>query len=175
MLRSPLSCALLFAAACAMPGIARAAKPESLGSFQNWAAYTTDSGDAKVCYALSKPTSSEPRKARRDPIFFLINDWPARKAKGEPEVVPGYGYKDGSDVTVQVGSDKFTLFTKNEGGTGGAWVEAQADEERLVRAMKGGSEAVVTGTSKRGTVTRDTYSLSGFADALAKADQACGM
>ncbi|HEY3778421.1 MAG TPA: invasion associated locus B family protein [Rhizomicrobium sp.] len=175
MFRSRPSCALLLAAACAAPGLARAAQPEILGSFKNWTAYTTDAGDAKVCYALSKPLSSEPRKARRDPIFFLINDWPGRKAKGEPEVVPGYEYKDGSDVTVQIGSDKFALFAKNEGGAGGAWVEAQADEERLVKAMKVGSEAVVTGTSKHGTVTRDTYSLSGIADALAKADQACGM
>ena len=53
-------------------------------------------------------------------------------------------------------------------------MEAQADEERLVNAMKTASEAVVTGTSKRGTVVRDTYSLSGFADALDKAQAACG-
>lgn len=175
MPRPRLTCALLLTAAFAAPGLARAAQPEILGSFRNWTAYTTQAGDSKVCYALAKPVSSEPRKARRDAIFFLINDWPGRKARGEPEIVPGYQYKDGSDVAVQIGPDKFTLFTKNEGGAGGAWVEAQADEERLVSAMKAGSEAVVSGTSKRGTVTRDSYSLAGFGDALAKADQACGM
>lgn len=175
MSRFRLSCVLLVATVSAVPSLVRAAQPQLLGSFKNWSAYTTDAGDAKVCYALSKPTSSEPQRARRDAIYILVNDWPARKAKGEPEVVPGYEYKEGSDVTVQVGSDKFTLFTKNEGGSGGAWVEAQADEERLVSAMKSGSDATVTGTSKHGTVTRDTYSLSGFADALAKSDQACGM
>ncbi|MGH6888799.1 MAG: invasion associated locus B family protein [Rhizomicrobium sp.] len=175
MPRSGTFCALFLAATCAVPEFAHAAQPELLGSFKNWAAYTTDAGDSKVCYALSKPVSSKPVKARRDPIFFLINDWPGRKAKGEPEVVPGYEYKDGSDVTVEIGPDKFTLFTKNEGGAGGAWVEAQADEERLVQAMKAGSQAIVSGTSKRGTITRDTYSLSGFGEALAKAHQACGM
>lgn len=175
MLQIRLSCAVLIAAACTVPGFAQAAQPELIGSFRNWTAYSTDAGDAKVCYALAKPVSSQPRKARRDPIYFLVNDWPARKAKGEPEVVPGYEYKDGSDATIEIGSDKFTLFTKNEGGAGGAWVEAQADEERLVQAMKAGSQATVTGTSKHGTVTHDTYSLAGFGDALAKADQACGM
>jgi hypothetical protein len=41
--------------------------------------------------------------------------------------------------------------------------------------MKAASQAVVTGTSKRGTVTRDTYSLAGFGDALQKAHDACTM
>jgi hypothetical protein len=169
-----LSCAILMIAAVFAPGLAQAA-PQVLGTFQSWAAYTTQAGDSKVCYALSRPTSMEPRKVKRDPTFFLINDWPGRKAKGEPEIVPGYQYKDGSDVTVEIGANKFTFFTKNDGGAGGAWVEAQADEERLVDAMKAAPEAIVSGTSKRGTVTRDTYSLAGFGDALEKAHQACTM
>jgi hypothetical protein len=171
---SRLSGVILFAAAAVAPQIAGAA-PQVLGTFQSWAAYATQAGDAKVCYALSKPTSLEPRKVKRDPTFFLINDWPGRKAKGEPEIVPGYQYKDGSDVTVEIGGGKFTFFTKNDGGAGGAWVEAQADEQRLIDAMKTAPEAVVTGTSKRGTLTRDTYSLAGFGDALAKAHEACAM
>jgi hypothetical protein len=146
-----------------------------LGTFKNWSAYETGTGDAKVCYALSRPTQSEPAKIKRDPPFFLLNDWPSRRAKGEPEIVPGFQYKDGSSVTAQLGADTMTFFTKNDGGAGGAWVEAQSDEERLVNAMKVASEAVVTGTSKRGTVVRDTYSLTGFSDALDKAHQACGM
>ncbi|HEY6578138.1 MAG TPA: invasion associated locus B family protein [Rhizomicrobium sp.] len=177
MISLRLPCMLLSGAIALAPSLATAAgpQPEMLGVFKNWAAYTTGAGDAKVCYALSRPTSSEPRKARRDPIYFLINDWPGRKAKAEPEIVPGYQYKDGSDVAVQLGADKFTFFTKNEDGAGGAWVEAQADEQRLVEAMKNASEVVVTGTSKRGTETRDTYSLAGLSEALDKAHQSCGM
>jgi hypothetical protein len=177
MMRRRLLLLLLSGAALFAPSLAVAAGPlpELLGGFKNWAAYSTGTGDAKVCYALSRPVSSEPKKARRDPIYFLINDWPGRKAKAEPEIMPGYQYKDGSDVTVDVGSAKFTFFTKNEEGAGGAWVEAQADEERLVEAMKTAPEAVVTGTSKRGTVTHDTYSLAGLPDALDKAHAACAM
>ncbi|HEY3637816.1 MAG TPA: invasion associated locus B family protein [Rhizomicrobium sp.] len=169
-----LSCALLTTAAFLAPGIGHAA-PQNIGAFQNWAAYSTDAGAGKVCYALSRPTSTEPKKLHRDAAFFLINDWPGRKAKGEPEIVPGFQYKDGSAVTVQIGAGQFSFFTRNDGNAGGAWVEAQADEQRLVDAMKTAPEAVVTGTSKRGTTIRDTYSLAGFADALAKAHQACTM
>ena len=149
------------------------AAPTPLGSFQSWSAYETGDGDGQVCYALSKPTSTEPAGIKRDPAFILINDWPARHAKAEPEIVPGFQYRDGSSVTAQMGNETITFFTKNDGDQGGAWVEAQADEERLVTAMKTAAEAVVTGTSKRGTAVRDTYSLAGFADALGKAQAAC--
>jgi hypothetical protein len=166
--------ALPLAAVMLAPWSAVAAQPALLGSFKSWSAYESGAGDSKVCYALSRPTASDPAKIKRDPAFILINDWPARHAKAEPEIVPGFQYKDGSSVTVQLGSETITFFTKNDGGVGGAWVEAQADEERLVSAMKTASEAVVTGSSRRGTMVRDTYSLAGFADALDKAQAACG-
>jgi len=169
--------AALLGAGTLAPSLASAASPQSeiLGSFKSWSAYTTGSGDAKVCYALSRPVSSEPKKIKRDPTYFLINDWPGRKAKAEPEIVPGYQYKEGMGVTAEVGADKFSFFTKNEGGAGGAWVEAEADEARLIDAMKSATEMTVTGISKRGTSTHDTYSLAGLSDALDKVHQTCGM
>ena len=41
--------------------------------------------------------------------------------------------------------------------------------------MKRGAQIVVTGTSQRGTVTHDTYSLAGLSDALDKIHESCGM
>jgi hypothetical protein len=151
-----------------------AAAPTPLGTFKSWSAYETGDGDSKVCYVLAKPASTQPAGIKRDPAFFLINDWPARHARAEPEIVPGFQYRDGSNVTAQLGGDAVTFFTRNDGGQGGAWVEAQSDEERLVSAMKTAPEAVVSGTSRRGTTVRDTYSLAGFAEALDKAQAACG-
>lgn len=170
-----LACTALAAAGlfAAVPAMADA--PVKLGTFKNWSALTSGSGDTKVCYALSAPKMMEPTKVKRDPAYMLINDWPGRKAKSEPEIVPGYQYKDGSKVTVEIGEDKFEFFTKNDGGVGGAWVEQQADETRLVDAMRRGAEVIVTGISKRGTMTRDTYSLAGLSDALDKIHEACGL
>ena len=157
----------------ALPAAAEA--PEKLGEFRAWTAYSSGAGDSKVCYALSKPKMSEPTKIKRDAVYFLINDWPGRKAKSEPEIVPGYEYKDKSMVTAEVGSSKFEFFTKNEGTAGGAWLEQQPDEERLVEAMRKSAEVIVIGTSKKGTQTRDTYSLAGLSDALDKVHGACGL
>src|SRR3954467_1941478 len=96
--------------------------PSPLGSFHDWSAYARGTGDTKVCYALAEPKMKEPTRAKRDPVYFLINDWPARRSKAEAEIVAGYPYKDGSSVTVQVGTAKFSFFTKNAGSAGGAWV-----------------------------------------------------
>ena len=158
---------------CAFGAAHAADNPTLLGSSRDWSAYTYGSGSAKTCYALSKPKSVEPAKAKRDPIYFLISNWPGRRVKGEPEVVPGYQYKAGSTVTAEIGADKFTFFTQNEGGAGGAWVQNPADEQRLINAMRAGSQMIVTGISQRGTMTRDTYSLAGISAALDQVAQAC--
>jgi hypothetical protein len=151
------------------------ADPLQLGTFQSWTAFVNGTGDNKSCYVIARPQSSEPAKVKRDPIAFLITDWPARKAKAEPEAVPGYQYKEGSVVTAQVGSDKFDFFTKNDGGQGGAWVQKTVDEARLVSALRANGQMIVTGISKRGTMTHDTYSLGGISDAIDKIHAACGM
>ena len=86
----------LLCRACALSGhfCPAAARPmprqPCSATFKDWSAYTTGTGERKVCYALSKPVASDRRSIKRDPIYFLINDWPGRKAKAEPEIVPGY-------------------------------------------------------------------------------------
>lgn len=146
-----------------------------LGVSKSWKAFSTSSGTDKVCYAIAQPASSLPKKAKRNPVGFLINDWPSKKARAQPEIVPGYKYKENSEVTVQVGSDKFTFFASNDGGTGSAWMNKNNEEARLIDAMQRGSQAVVTGVSARGTMTHDTFSLAGLGDALTKVHTACGM
>ena len=41
------------------------------------------------------------------------------------------------------------------------------------RALRGGSSAIVTGRSARGTVTKDTFSLAGITAMTNKAQAAC--
>ncbi|HMI98166.1 MAG TPA: invasion associated locus B family protein [Micropepsaceae bacterium] len=148
-------------------------KPTLLDSFREWHVYSVGAGADRLCYALSQPKQMNPANVTRDAVFFLISTWPGRKVRGEPSVVPGYQYKVGTKVQVQIGSDKFDLFTKNDGSAGGAWLENPADEKKLVDAMKRGSEMSITGTSSRGTLTRDNYSLAGISAALDKIDATC--
>jgi len=61
------------------------------------------------------------------------------------------------------------MFTQNDG----AWIKNPADEARLVDALRKGSDAVVKGTSSRGTSSTDTYPLRGLAQALDRVGQEC--
>lgn len=160
--------------ACGVAGGAFAGEtPNLIGTFKDWHVYSAGKGKNRTCYALSVPKEMNPTNVMRDEVFFLISSWPANKTVNQPSVVPGYQYGSNSKAQVQVGSDKFIFFTKNDGGAGGAWMENLANEKKLVAAMKRGSSMIVTGTSARGTLTTDDYSLAGFSAALDKLGSAC--
>jgi len=146
-----------------------------LGVFGNWTAYSTGSGNNMTCYAMSKPKATQPKTAKRTAIYLMVSDWPGRKVKAEPEIVPGFEYKESAPVTLAVGPDKFTFFARNESKSGTAWLKALGDNDKLIDTMKSGVSAVAAGTSSRGTKTVDTYSLAGFNDALAKIHASCNM
>jgi len=146
-----------------------------LGVFSNWTAYSSGSGASQTCYALSRPRATQPRAAKRGPIYLMVSNWPARKVKAEPQIVYGYPAKEGGAASLGIGSDKFTFFIRNTNKEGSAWLTSLADNTRLIAAMQGGVSAVARGISQRGTNTVDTYSLAGFNDALAKINASCGM
>ena len=105
----------------------------------------------------------------------MISDWPARKVKAEPQIVYGYQAKEGAAAALGVGGDKFAFFIRNSGKEGSAWLQQLNDNPRLITAMQGGVSAVAGGVNAKGTKTSDTYSLSGFNDALAKIHAVCQM
>jgi len=153
-----------------------AAEPANLlGVFGNWSAYSSGSGASLTCYALSKPRATRPVGAKRSAIYLMISDWPGRKVKAEPQIVYGYPGKEGAPAALAVGSDKFNFFIRNNGKEASSWLQQLSDNGKLVDAMHGGVSAVASGTSQRGTKTSDTYSLSGFNDAMAKVHAACNM
>ena len=153
-----------------------AAEPANLlGVFGNWSAYTTGTGSSLTCYALSKPRASRPAGTKRASVYLMISDWPSRKVKAEPQIVYGYQGKENGVAALGVGPDKFPFFIRNNGKDGSAWLQQLNDNNRLIDAMHNGVSAVASGTSTRGTKTSDTYSLSGFNDAIAKIHAACNM
>lgn len=173
-MRSTTACVTAFCLSLGFGGAALA-KPQLLGEFGDWKAFKSADGGATVCYALSQPKKMDPAKAKRDPIFFIVSNFPARQVKGEPSIVIGYPFKDGSKATVTVGGATFSFVTVNggDGTEGSAWIVDSATEQKLIAAMRGGSNMVVKGTSKRGTNTTDTYSLSGASAALDRVNQEC--
>jgi hypothetical protein len=137
----------------------------SILASKSWTAYKSGDGAGKMCFVASQPTDTKYQPAgvkSRDPAYFMITTIPGKKIRNEASTIIGYPFKNGSKVTVDVGGTKFTMFTEKDN----AWIENPADEGPLVSAMKGGKTMTVQGTSLRGTVSTDTYSLSGISAAL---------
>jgi hypothetical protein len=147
-----------------------AAEPTSLGAFSDWQAFTYQAKDSRVCYIFASPQKSDAvKKVKRDPMYFLVTHFPGRHVKGQVSTIIGYPFKEGSPVTVRVDDKDYALYT--QGDT--AWAGAPETETAIVAAMKSGKSLVVTGTSSKGTETKDTYSLAGVAAAMDKIDAIC--
>ncbi|MGH6829141.1 MAG: invasion associated locus B family protein [Rhizomicrobium sp.] len=154
---------------------ASAGSANLLGVFGTWTAYTQGEGDAMSCFAVSRPRAVEPKRAKRGAISLIATDWPARHVKAEFEIVPGYEYRERTQVVLEIGADKFSFFARNQGKEGAAWLETLSEAQPLIDAMKNGVSAVAIGRPRRGAKTVDTYSLAGFNDALVKIHAACNM
>ena len=151
--------------------IAGPAKPTLLGQYGEWGAYTATPGGRKLCFAIAKPTVAEtkpPDRPRNQPYMF-ISTRPADKVTNEVSVMVGYPFKTGSEATAEVGGTTFQLYTQNDG----AWIKNAAEEAHMIDAMRAGDNAVVKGTSAKGTESIDTYSLKGLTEALDRVAQEC--
>jgi hypothetical protein len=117
---------------------------------------------------ISGPKRSEGKYSRRDPTYVHVTHRTAAGTRDVVSITAGYTYRPESSVTVTIGDEKFTLFTKE----GAAWTD-DATDRKLVAAMRQGSRMTVQGVSSRGTETTDTYSLSGFSAAYDAISKAC--
>jgi invasion protein IalB len=174
----PIAVVATLASVASLPAIAQTApkaagdvQPTLLGQYGDWGAYTATPSGGKVCFALAKPKTSktEPPGRKRDPSYLFISTRPKENVKNEVSLVIGYPFKTSSDATAEIGSATFAMYTQNDG----AWIKNVAEEARMVEAMRKGADLTVKGTSGRGTLSTDQYSLKGLAQALDKIDQEC--
>jgi hypothetical protein len=151
--------------------VAGGAKPTLLGQFGDWGAYMASPGGKKICFAIAKPASSEtnPTGKTRNPSYIFVASRPAEKVSNEISIIIGYPFKRNSDATIAIGSSSFTLYTQQDG----AWIKNATEEAQLLEAMRGGQNAVVKGTSAKGTHSTDVFSLKGLAQALDRSGQDC--
>ena len=146
-------------------------KPTLLGQYGEWGAYTASPDGKKVCFAIAKPASSETKPADRprNPPYMFISTRPGDKVLNEVSIIIGYPFKGNSEATAEIGSTTFALYTQGDG----AWIKNAAEEARMVDAMRAADSVVVKGTSGRGTLSVDTFSLKGLSQALDRSDQEC--
>lgn len=158
-----LTGALLLAAA--------GAPAKDLGKFTDWNAQSFEVSGNPVCSMWSQPQKDEGDYTRRGDIFVWVTHRPAEKAQDRVSFEMGYPIKAGLLLKVRIDNENYELFT--DGST--AWNLQEDTDRRMVRAMRAGKEMEVKGVSRRGTDTRDLYSLAGFTAAHNAISEACGV
>ena len=164
---------------------APAAKPDLVGTYGDWSVFQSQSGKNKVCYALAQPKTRDPDDLKRDPGYAFISERPSQGVRNEVSFIMGFDVgapsadsegdsKDKKKIklvapNVQIGDVSFDLLAKGAN----LWVKNAAQESALVAEMRKGKTLVVKATSKKGNLTTDTYSLSGFAQAIDRALKDC--
>ncbi len=142
---------------------------KEIAKFKDWRAYTEGEGKNKACMAVSEPLTDEGDYNKRGDIFAIITHLPGQNKWDEFSIVAGYNYKDGSNPDIQIGDLKLQLFTSGSR----AWSFSVRDDLKIINAMKTSLRMKVVGTSSRGTITTDTYSLLGFSKSYQKINEAC--
>lgn len=150
--------------------------PQQIAKYKAWRVFTLKSGAAKTCYIVSEPVQKAPRNVRRGAVFMSVTHRPGQGVYNEVSVRVGYPFSPKSHPYARIGTDNFNFFTgANMGAASSAWAWMQnpTDHKPLVKAMQQGNQLMFKGTSQRGTLTTDSYSLLGFTAAKKKLDELC--
>ena len=140
-----------------------------LGSYKAWTAYIYDTKDGKICSMWSAPQKAQGNYTKRGKIWAFVTHRPSLDKRNEIVFQLGYPINDKKPVSLNI--DGKTI--------GGSYADGESvffysdNQQGLVNAMKRGNRMVMKATSRRGTLTTDTYSLSGFTAAYNAINKAC--
>ena len=142
---------------------------KELAKFNDWSAFAEGEGKNLACMAVSKPKKAQGNYSRRGDIFAIVTHLPGQNKWNEFSIVAGYNFQPNSNPDVTIGDMKFQLFTSGSR----AWSFSPSEDEKIVKYLKNSMKMKVVGTSSRGTITNDIYSLVGFSKAYQKINEAC--
>lgn len=139
----------------------------------DWAVF--EGADPKECWAVTAPKETINTRdgrvvsVRRGDILLFVTYRPEQSVAGEVSFTGGYPFATGSTATLDIGGSVFELFTEGEY----AWPATPADDQKIMTAIKRGSEASITARSARGTQTKDIFSLLGATAMIQEAETRC--
>ena len=163
------------AATLVMCGTAVVAQEQSsrVAAETDWAVF--EGSEPKECWAVTAPKETVNTRdgnvvsVRRGDILLFVTYRPEQNISGEISFTGGYPFADGSTATLDISGTTFELFTEGEY----AWPATPSDDQKIVTAIKRGSDATITARSSRGTQTKDTFSLLGATSMIEEAEKLC--
>jgi len=173
-----------------------APKPALVATFGDWNVFVGEVGKGRICYTLAQPKSREPESLKRDPGYAFISDRPAEGVRNEVSFIMGFDVASGDTADSKTDAkpgekpvktdaksktsvapaplalvDEATFEMLPKGGN--LWVKNAAKESALIAEMRKGAKLVIKAASLRGHQSIDTYSLTGFAQAMERLQKEC--
>ena len=139
--------------------------------YNDWEVYAE--ADKDICYAIARPRKMEGAYSLRGRVDVLVAIKNSYKDKYYVGFDFGYQFSENEKVKLIIDDNVFfeiDTFAQN------AWINSSKYPKlniKIIEAMKKGTVLVAKGTSKRGTETKDTYSLLGFTKAFKKVKDVC--
>ena len=173
-----------------------ASKPSLVATFGDWNVFVGEVGKGRICYTLAQPKSREPASLTRDPGYAFISDRPSEGVRNEVSFIMGFDVSGGDIAESKTDAKASEKPSKSEAKSktsaaaapvalvdqasfemlpkgGNLWVKNAAKESALIAEMRKGAKLVVKAASLRGHQSIDTYTLSGFAQAMDRLQKEC--
>jgi len=167
-------------------------KPALVASYGDWSVFQSQAGKSHICYTLAQPKERAPADLKRDPAYAFISERPSERVRNEVSFIMGFevgaapppadpkdkkkadakdkkSKSDPISPTAVIGDAEFELLPKGND----VWVKNAAQESQLIDEMRKGVKLTIKAASKKGNVTIDSYSLSGFSQAIDRALKDC--
>ena len=152
-------------------------------SFRDWSVFVSKD-DPKMCFIASQSIKGEAfrnnqklssvnREKGTLYIIKIIN----KDSEYEGTFYAGYPLQVGSKAVLEIDNKEEIVFfahpsPKAKAEKDHAWAQ-KYDQKKLVDYLKKGSKAIMSAISHRNTVTKDTFMLTGFSDALLELEKRC--
>ena len=152
-------------------------------SFRDWSVFVSKD-DPKMCFIASQSIKGEAFKnnqklssVNREKGTLYIIKIINKDGEYEGTFYAGYPLQVGSKAVLEIDNkEKIVFFAhpspKAKAEKDHAWAQ-KYDQKKLVDYLKKGSKAIMSAISHRNTVTKDTFMLTGFSDALLELEKRC--
>lgn len=155
------------------PALAQQTSTNKVAEKTDWSVFVET--NPKECWSVSQPKETVNTRngrvvaVRRGEILLYVFYRPTDKVNGQVAFTGGYPFANNSTVTLSIDGNTYNLFTQGDW----AWAASDADDDKIIAAMKRGAKATAVAKSAKGTRTEDTFSLSGFTAAVEDAEKRC--
>ncbi len=152
-------------------------------SFRDWSVFVSKD-NPEMCFIASQSIKGEAFRnnqklssVNREKGTLYIIKILNKDSEYEGTFYAGYPLQVGSKAILEIDNkEKIVFFAhpspKAKAEKDHAWAQ-RYDQKKLVDYLKKGSKAVMSAISHRNTVTKDTFMLTGFSDALSELEKRC--